>query len=71
MAVNIFHDLEIAVVRRPISPKLRLNFNPGIFLFYSKAFSSIIFSILLRSSNHHVADKSTKLNLLFKLSNRN
>ena len=41
------------VVRRPISTNLRLNFNPGFFSFNSKASSRIIFSILLRSSNHH------------------
>ena len=40
-----------------ISTNLRLNFNPGFFSFYPKAFSQISFSILLRSSNHHIGDK--------------
>ena len=43
------------VVQRPISTNLRLNFNPGFFSFNSKVFSRIIFSILLRSSTHHIA----------------
>ena len=40
-----------------ISANLRLNFNPGFCSFYPKAFSQISFSILLRSSSHHIADK--------------
>ena len=45
------------VVQRPITANPRLNFNPDFFSFFSEAFSRIIFSILLRSSNHHIVDK--------------
>ena len=45
------------VGRRPFSADLRLNFNRGFFSFYPKTFSRISFSILLRSSNHHIVDK--------------
>ena len=54
------------VVRRPISANPGLNFNLGFFFFCSKAFSRIIFSILLRASNHQIVGKRIKLNLLFK-----
>ena len=50
-------DLLGPVVRRPIIANLRLTFNPGFFFFHSKAFSRIIFSVLLRSSNRHIVDK--------------
>ena len=36
---------------------LGLNFNPGFFFFYSKAFFQIIFSILFRVSYHQIVDK--------------
>ena len=61
------------VVQRAISANLRLTFNPGFFFSYWKAFSGIIFSILLRSSNHHVVDTKNynKMSLFFNLSNLN
>ena len=45
------------VVRRPISPKPELNFNPGLFFLSSKAFSRKIFSNLFRVANPKIADK--------------
>ena len=56
------------VVRRPISANPGLNFNPGFFFFCLKAFSQIIFSLLLRASNHQIVGKKNKQNLLFQLS---
>jgi len=35
-----------------------MNLNPGSFFFHSKAFSWIVFSILLILSNLHIVDKS-------------
>ena len=49
-----------AVVRRPVSATLGLNFNPGFFFLLSKALSRIIFSILLRVSNHQIVGKENK-----------
>ena len=46
-----------SVVQRPISANLSLNFNAGFFFFYSKAFSRVMFSVHLTSSNHHNVDK--------------
>ena len=40
------------VVRTPVSANPGLNFNPGSFIFLSKALSQVIFSFLLRVSNH-------------------
>ena len=34
-----------------------LALNPGFFFLCSKAFSRIIFSVILRASNHHLVDK--------------
>ena len=34
-----------------------LKFNPGFFLLCSKAFSRVIFSVILRASNHQLVDK--------------
>ena len=56
------------VIRRPISAEPRLNFNSGLFFFWSKAFFRIILSIPLRASNHQIITKFIKLNLIFKLS---
>ena len=50
------------VVRRPISTNLGLNFNLEFFVFCSKAFSPIIFSILCLASNHQIeAQKKTEI----------
>ena len=62
------HKHEGPVVRRPISANPGLNFNLGFFFFCSKVFYRIIFSILFRASNHQIAGKKNKMNLLFKLS---
>ena len=35
----------------------RLNFNPGFFIFLSKALSQIIFSFLFRVSNYQIVAK--------------
>ena len=64
----ILVNVQGLVIRRPISAKPRLNFNSGFFFFWSKAFSRIILSILLRTSNHQIITKFIKLNLIFKLS---
>ena len=45
------------VVQRLVSANPRLNFNPDLFFFSSKAFSQKIFSILLRVTNHQIVDK--------------
>ena len=45
------------VVRTPVSANPGLNFNPGFFIFLSKALSRIIFSILFRVSNHQIVGK--------------
>ena len=47
------------VVRRPISA------NPGFFFFCLKAFSQIIFSLLLRASNHQIVGKKNKTEFAF------
>ena len=44
-------------VRRPISAYLRVKFNPGFFFLCSKAFSRIIFSVILSASKHQIVDK--------------
>ena len=46
-----------AVFRRPISANLRFNLYPGFFffhVFFWKAFSRVIISILLKPSNRYV-----------------
>ena len=43
--------------------------NPGFFFLCSKAFSGIILSVIFRVSNHQLADKRIKTEMLFKLSN--
>ena len=48
------------VVRRPISANPGLNFNPGFFFFFSKAFSRIIFSRPFKASNHQIVGKKNK-----------
>ena len=45
------------VVQRPITANPGLKFNPGLFLFLSKAFSRTIFSLLFRGANHQIVDK--------------
>ena len=45
------------VVRTPVGANPGLNFNPGFFLFLSKAHYGIIFSILFRVSNHQIVGK--------------
>ena len=56
------------VVRKSISANQGLNCNPGFYLYCSKEFSPIIFSILYRASNHQIVDKIISLNFIFKLS---
>ena len=54
------------VVRIPISANPGLNFNwVSKFLFCSKAFSRIIFSILIRASNHQIVGKKNKTEFAF------
>ena len=53
------------VVRTPVSANLGLNFNPGFVFFLSKAHSRIIFSILLRVSNHQIVDKENLTEFAF------
>ena len=48
-----------------------VEFNPGFFFLYRKEFSRIIFSDIFRPSNHQIADKKNKTEMLFKLSNLN
>ena len=45
------------VVRTPVKFNPGLNFNVGFFIFLSKALSWIIFSILIRVSNHQIVGK--------------
>ena len=45
---------DLPVVRTPVSANPRLNFNPGFFVFLSKALSRIIFSIIFRVSNYQI-----------------
>ena len=45
------------VVGTPVSANPGLNFNPGFFIFLSKALSRIIFSFLFRVSNHQIVGK--------------
>ena len=57
---NIDHGKIIVqgqVVQRPVSANPRLNFNPDLFFFSSKAFSQKIFSTLRRVTNHQIVDK--------------
>ena len=49
----------------------RLALNPGFFFSCSKAFSWIIFSAIIRASNHQLVDKKNKTEMFFKLSNLN
>ena len=49
----------------------RLALNPGFFFLCSKAFSWIIFSAIIRASNHQLVDKKNKTEMFFKLSNLN
>ena len=58
LSIETMFPSQGTIVPRPISANLRLNFNTGFFSFNAKAFSRIIFSILLRSSNHHIVDKN-------------
>ena len=53
------------VVWRPISANPRLDFNPALFFFLSKALSRIIFSILFRVSNHQIVDKKSSTEFAF------
>ena len=54
------------VVQIPISANPGLNFNwVSKFLFCSKAFSRIIFSILIRASNHQIVGKKNKTEFAF------
>ena len=59
-----FKVLQGPVVRRSISANLELNFNLGFFFFSSRAFSRIIFSILLEYQIIKLWVKRIKLNLL-------
>ena len=65
------HDGEITyqgpVVRTPVSANPGLYFNPGFFIFLSKALSRIIFSIFLAYPNIKLKAKRIQLNWLFKL----
>ena len=51
---------ELQVVRRLISANPGLNFNPGFFFFFPKAFSQTIFSHPLKASNHQIVGKKNK-----------
>ena len=42
----------------PISTNPGLHFDLGFFIFCSKAYSWIIFSILFRASSHQIGDKT-------------
>ena len=53
------------VVWRPISVNPGLNFNPGLFIFSSKAFSRTIFSIIFRVANHQIVDKKNETEFAF------
>ena len=53
------------VVRRPITANPGLNFNLGFFVFCSKTFSRIIFSILFRASNHQTVYRKNKTEFAF------
>ena len=53
------------LVRTPVSANLGINFNPGFFFFSSKALSRIIFSILLRISNHQIVGKENQTEFAF------
>ena len=57
-----------SVVRRLISNNPGLNLNPRFFIFFSKAYSRIFFSIFFRSSSYQTWTKRTKMNFLFELS---
>ena len=45
------------VVRTPVSANPGLSFNPGCFIFLSKALSRIIFSFLFGVSNYQIVGK--------------
>ena len=45
------------VVRRRIGAKPGVKFNLGLFFLYSKAFSWLIFSVIVGPSNHQLVDK--------------
>ena len=45
------------VVRTPVSANPGLNFNPGFFIFLSKALSRTIFSFLFRVSSYQIVGK--------------
>ena len=53
------------VVWRPISANPGLNFNPGLFIFSSKAFSRTIFYIIFRVANHQIVDKKNETEFAF------
>ena len=65
------HGPQGPVVRRPISTNPGLNFNPGLFLFSSKAFSRTIFSILFRVANHQILEKKNWTEFAFSHLNSN
>ena len=48
---------QVPFVRRPISAKPGVKFNPGFSLLCSKALSRIIFSVIFRAFNHQLVDK--------------
>lgn len=48
-----------SVSRRLTSSNRGLNFDLGLILFCSRAFSLIIFSVLFRASNHQIVDKKS------------
>ena len=56
MCVNDF-IVQGPVGRTPVSANPGLNFNPGFFIFLSKALSRIIFSILFSVSNYQFVGK--------------
>ena len=56
---------------KALNPGLNNLFNPGLLFLCSKAFSRIIFCVILRASNHQPVDKRIKTEMLFKLSNLN
>ena len=53
------------VVRTRVSTNPGLNFNPGFFIFLSKALSRIIFSILVRVSKYQIVGKENLTEFAF------
>ena len=52
-------------MRTPVSSNTGLNFNPGFFIFLTKALSQMIFSVLFRVSNHLIVVKENLTEFAF------